>query len=51
MKSIVLLDCNLFVTAMGILKTLGNPVTGTMKVPIYTNVNDLQAGDNPRKNN
>ena len=45
MKSTELSDCNFSVTAKGILKTLGNKVSATMKVPIYTNANDLQAGD------
>ena len=43
--STVVLDCTFFVTAEGILKTLGNKVTATIKVPIYTTAADLQAGD------
>ena len=43
--STVVLDCSFSVTAKGILNTLGNRVTATIKVPIYTNAIDLQAGD------
>lgn len=43
--STVVLDCTFSVTAKGILKTLGNKVIAAIKVPIYTNAADLQAGD------
>ena len=44
-KATDIVDCNNNVVAEGILKPVGGKVKVWMKVPFYTNGEDLKAGD------